>query len=176
MWQYVLTTQGQTVVSLTAATRRKKMASCSGQSGWMNCWAGRSDPALHPDCAPQPHKASAPAGQESSCLSVPHCIWLDLYSVLHKAYCKVGFPASSVGKESACNVGDPSSIPGSGRSAGEGISYPLQLFLGFPDGSDCKESACNAKIWVRSLDWEDPLEKGAAPYSSILAWRIPWTV
>lgn len=47
------------------------MASCSGQSGWMNCWAGWSDPALHPDCAPQPHKASAPAGQESSCLSVP---------------------------------------------------------------------------------------------------------
>ena len=81
----------------------------------------------------------------SSCLSVPHCIWLDLYSVLHKAYCKVGFPASSVGKESACNVGDPSSIPGSGRSTGEGIGYPFQLFLGFPDGSDCKEPACNAK-------------------------------
>ena len=36
-----------------------------------------------------------------------------------------GFPDSSVGKESACNSGDPSSIPGSGRSAGEGISYPL---------------------------------------------------
>ena len=37
-----------------------------------------------------------------------------------------GFPDSSVGKESACNAGDPSSIPGSGRSAGEGIGYPLQ--------------------------------------------------
>ena len=36
------------------------------------------------------------------------------------------FPDSSVGKESACNVGDPSLIPGSGRSAGEGIGYPLQ--------------------------------------------------
>ena len=36
-----------------------------------------------------------------------------------------GFPDSSVGKESACNAGDPSSIPGSGRSAGEGIGYPL---------------------------------------------------
>ena len=33
---------------------------------------------------------------------------------------------SSVGKESACNAGDPGSIPGSGRSAGEGIGYPLQ--------------------------------------------------
>ena len=37
-----------------------------------------------------------------------------------------GFPDSSVGKESACNAGDPSSIPGSGRSAGEGIGYSLQ--------------------------------------------------
>ena len=37
-----------------------------------------------------------------------------------------GFPDSSAGKESACNAGDPGSIPGSGRSAGEGIGYPLQ--------------------------------------------------
>ena len=36
------------------------------------------------------------------------------------------FPDSSVGKESACNAGDPGSIPGSGRSPGEGIGYPLQ--------------------------------------------------
>ena len=37
-----------------------------------------------------------------------------------------GFPGSSVGKESACNAGDPSSIPGSGRSSGVGKRYPLQ--------------------------------------------------
>ena len=37
-----------------------------------------------------------------------------------------GFPDNSVGKESACNAGDPSSIPGSGRSPGEGIGYSLQ--------------------------------------------------
>ena len=37
-----------------------------------------------------------------------------------------GFPGSSAGKESACNAGDPGSIPGLGRSAGEGIGYPLQ--------------------------------------------------
>ena len=36
------------------------------------------------------------------------------------------FPDSSVGKESTCNAGDPGSIPGSGRSTGEGIGYPLQ--------------------------------------------------
>ena len=38
----------------------------------------------------------------------------------------VSFFYSSVGKESACNAGDPSLIPGSGRSPGEGIGYPLQ--------------------------------------------------
>ena len=38
----------------------------------------------------------------------------------------MSFPGSSAGKESACNAGDPSSIPGSGRSAGERIGYPLQ--------------------------------------------------
>ena len=38
----------------------------------------------------------------------------------------LGFPDNSVGKESTCNAGDPSSIPGSGRYPGEGIGYPLQ--------------------------------------------------
>ena len=38
----------------------------------------------------------------------------------------VGFPDSSVGKESACNMGDPGLIPALGRSTGEGIGYPLQ--------------------------------------------------
>ena len=47
---------------------------------------------------------------------------------LHRcnAACRLAFPNSSVGKESACNAGDPGSIPGLGRSAGEGIGYPLQ--------------------------------------------------
>ena len=44
-----------------------------------------------------------------------------LYHLFH-----LGFPGSSVGKESACNAGNPGSIPGSGRSAGDGIGYPLQ--------------------------------------------------
>ena len=43
----------------------------------------------------------------------------------------MGFPGSSASKESTCNVGDPSSIPGSGRSAVEGIGYTL-IFLDFP--------------------------------------------
>ena len=46
------------------------------------------------------------------------------------------FPDSSVGKESACNAGDPGSIPGSGRSTGERIGYPLQ-YSGLEDSMDC---------------------------------------
>ena len=53
----------------------------------------------------------------------------------------LGFPDSSVGKESACNVGDPVSIPGSGKSPGEGLGYPLHL--DFPCASAGKESARN---------------------------------
>ena len=55
----------------------------------------------------------------------------------------MGFPDSSVGKESSCNAGDPGSIPGSGRSAEEGIGYPLQSSCAFFCGSAGKESACN---------------------------------
>ena len=56
-----------------------------------------------------------------------------------------GFPHSLVGKESACNAGDPGLIPGSRRSAGEGIiQLPTSVFLGFPCGSAGKEYARNA--------------------------------
>ena len=48
--------------------------------------------------------------------------------------------------------------------------------MGFPCGSAGKESTCNVGDWVRSLGWEDLLEKVKATHSSILAWRIPWTV
>ena len=51
---------------------------------------------------------------------------------------------SSFDKESVCNAGDPSSIPGPGRSAGEGKSLPTLVFLGFPCGSAGKESTFNA--------------------------------
>ena len=48
------------------------------------------------------------------------------------------------GEESTCNAGDPVSIPGSRRSPGEVIGYPLQYSWAFPSGSDGKESTCNA--------------------------------
>ena len=47
--------------------------------------------------------------------------------------------------------------------------------MGFSGGSDSKESTCNTGNPVQSLGQEDPLEKGMATHSSILAWRIPWT-
>ena len=84
-----------------------------------------------------------------------------------------GFPDSSVGKESPCNAEDTSSIPGLGRSAREGIGYPLQYSWAFLVAQLVKNLPAMRETWVQSLGWEDPLEKGRATHSSILAWRIP---
>ena len=88
----------------------------------------------------------------------------------------MGFPDSLVGKESACNAGDPSSIPGSGRSTGEGISYSLQYSQISLVAQLVKNPHAMWETWVRSLGWEDPLEKEKAPHSSVLAWRVPWII
>ena len=63
----------------------------------------------------------------------------------------MGFPDSSVGKESAWNAGDPGSIPGSGRSAGEGIGYPLQYSWAFLVAQLVKNPPAMRETWVRSL-------------------------
>ena len=86
------------------------------------------------------------------------------------------FPDSSVGKESACNAGDPSLIPGLGRSAGEEIGYPLQYSWTSLVAQLVKNLPAVQKTWVRSLGWEDSPEKGKATHSNIMVWRIPWTV
>ena len=80
---------------------------------------------------------------------------------------------SSVGKESACNVGDASLIPGSGKYPGEGLGYPFQYSWASVVAQLVKYLPAMWEIWVRSLGWEDPLVKGKAIHSSILAWRIP---
>jgi len=67
-------------------------------------------------------------------------------------------------------------IPGSGRSTGEGIGYPLQYFWASLVAQLVKYPLAMWETLVRSLDWEDPLEKGKATHSSILAYRILWTV
>ena len=82
-------------------------------------------------------------------------------------------PDLSVGKESTCSAGDPSSIPGLGISAGEGIGYPLQYSWTSLVAQLVKNLPAMRETWVWSLGWED-LEKGKAIHSSILAWRIPW--
>ena len=77
---------------------------------------------------------------------------------------------------SACNAGDPSSIPGSGRSTEEGIGYPLQYSWASLLAQLVKNPPAMWETWVWSLGWEDLLEKGKATHCSNLAWRIPWTV
>ena len=88
----------------------------------------------------------------------------------------LGFPDCSAGKESACNAGDPSSIHESRRSLGEGNGYLLQYSWASLVAQLVKNPPSTQETWVQSLDWADPLGKGKATNSSILAWRIPWTV
>ena len=105
-----------------------------------------------------------------------------------------GFLCGSAGKESTRNVGDLGSIPGLGRSPGEGKGYPLQ-YSGLENSMDspwgCKESDMTERLWaslvaqmvmnlpamwetrVRALGWEDPLEKQMATHSSNLALENP---
>ena len=62
-----------------------------------------------------------------------------------------GFLHSSVGKESACNAGYPSSVLGSGRSAGEGIGYPLQYSQAFLVAQLVKNPPAMRKTWDQPL-------------------------
>ena len=73
-------------------------------------------------------------------------------------------------------AGDPGSISGLGSSLGEEISYPLQYSWAYLVAQLVKNLPAMWETWIRSLGWEDPLEKGKATHSSILAWGIPCTV
>ena len=73
------------------------------------------------------------------------------------------------GKESTCNAGDPGLIPGSGRSAGEGVRYSLQYSWASLVVQLVKDLPVMQETWVQSLGWEDPLEMGKATHFSILA-------
>ena len=70
---------------------------------------------------------------------------------------------SSVGKESTCNAGDPSSIPGSERSAGEEIGYPLQYSWASLVAQLVKNSPAMLETCVQSLGWEDPWRRERLP-------------
>ena len=69
-------------------------------------------------------------------------------------------------------------IPGSGRSSGEEIGYPLQ-YSWIPVSLVAqlvKNPPAMRETWVQTLGWEDPLTKGKATHSNILVWRILRTV
>ena len=77
---------------------------------------------------------------------------------------EICYPHGSGGKESACNVGDLGLIPGLGRSAGEGIGYPLQYSWASLVAQLVKNPPVMWETWVRSLGWEDPLaQRGQVP-------------
>ena len=75
-----------------------------------------------------------------------------------------GFPDSSVGKELAWNAGDPSLIPGLGRSAGERIGYPLQDSWASLVAQQVKNPPAMWETWVLSLGWDITLEKNTTVF------------
>ena len=83
--------------------------------------------------------------------------------------------AQTVKNLSAINAEDRSSIPESGRSPEEGTGSPLQYSWASLVAQLVRNLPAMQETWVRSLGWEDPLEKGTATHSSILFWRIPQT-
>ena len=100
------------------------------------------------------------------------CISFCPWTLLLLVYQTLGFPGSSVGKESTCNVGDPGWILVLGRSAGTGIGYTLQNSWAPLVAQLVNNLPSMQETWVWSLGWEDPLEKGKATHSSTLAWRF----
>ena len=107
---------------------------------------------------------------------VAFCVFIVLSFLslsLNAVYVTVGSPGGSAGKESTCNAGDPSSIPGSGSSLGEGIGYPLQYSWASLVAQTVKNLPVMQETWVWSLGWEDPLGEGMATHSTIFNWRIP---
>ena len=115
---------------------------------------------------PRPLDASS---DSSPCL-FSNAIWNSIHlCCANKTFVCPGFPRSSAGKKSACNAEDPSSIPGLGRSLGEGTDYPLQDSWASLMAQIVKNLPAVRETWVQSLGWEDPLEKEMATHSSNLA-------
>ena len=94
---------------------------------------------------------------------------LEQVQIIMKFYCVfchlllLGFPDSSVGKESTCNAGDPNLIPWPGRSTGEGISYPLQCSWASLVTELVKNPPALHVTWVQSLGWV------AIPFSRVFS-------
>ena len=98
--------------------------------------------------------------------------WLSgsLRSFLYSSDLSEGFPYGSAGKESTCNVGDLGSIPGLGRSPGEGKGYPLQ-YSGLESSTDCIVHGV-AKSWTRLSDFHYLSESMLGKNESIInCWK-----
>ena len=85
------------------------------------------------------------------------------------------FCGSSAGKESACNAGDPSSIPWSGRSPIERIGYPLQYSWASLVGQMLKNPPAMRETWVRSWVGKIPWRRAWQPTLVFLLGESPWT-
>ena len=114
-------------------------------------------------------EAQASRAKAESSGIVVHCIEDTRPCVYYKgdilihAKSVMGFPDSSVGKESVCSAGDPSSIPRSRRSAGERIGYPFQYCWVSLVSQLVKNLSAMQETRVRSLGWEDPWRRERLP-------------
>ena len=97
---------------------------------------------LWSDCHCQPNR-----GWFLWVLCIFACFWRQVY--VHIG----GFPGSSAGEESACNAGDPGSIPGLGRSSGEGIGYPLQYSWASLVAQMVNNPPTMEESWVGKIPW-----------------------
>ena len=102
-------------------------------------------------------------------------------AIIHSAVMNIGVHVSlsdlvsSVCMPRSGIAGDTGLIPGTGRSPGEGIGYPLQYSWASLETQLIENPPAMWESWVRSLDWEDSLEESMATHASILVWRTPWT-
>ena len=87
----------------------------------------------------------------------------------------MSFLGSSAGKESAYNAGDPGLIPGSGRSPGKQIGYPLQYSWASLVAQMVKNLPTMQENWVRSLGREVPWRREWQPTPVFLPGESPWT-
>ena len=105
----------------------------------------------------------------------PWCFSWEYYPHLFNEFCNMGFPDILVKNPPAMQE-TPVQILGSGRSPGKQIGCQLQCSWASLVAELVKNPPALRETWVWSLGWEDPLERRKATHSSILAWRIPWTV
>ena len=111
-------------------------------------------------CASYPYRGSSSQGNTRSGLALASTESAFVFRFISSIVLLLGSPDSSAAKESTCNAGESGSIPGSGRSAGEGISYPLQYSWASLVAQLVKSPPGTQDTWVWPLGWEDPLEKG----------------